>query len=85
MVLRETQFFVGGLLTIALGVVLAVALYGAGLGLDYFGAWFAAGGAVGFGAFFLYVSRDEHRARLAYLAAELPGSAAVPPPGPPGR
>lgn len=83
--LRETQFFVGGWLTIALGAVLAVALFVGGLGPDYFGGWFAAGGAVGFGAFFLYVARDEHRARLAFLAAELPGSVEDRSPRPPGR
>jgi len=85
MVLRETQFFVGGLLTIVLGLALAYGLFWAGVGLDYFGAWIAVGGALAFGAFFLYVARDEHRTRLAFLAAEVPGAAESPPARPPGR
>jgi hypothetical protein len=85
MVLRETQFFVGGLLTIGLGLALAYGLVWAGAGFDYFGAWIAVGGAIGFGAFFLYVARDEHRNRLAFLAAEVPGGSKPPPTTPPGR
>ena len=65
--LRETTFEIGGLLTIALGVLLATALYFAGAGVEFFDAWLASGIAVGFGAFFLYVARGEHRERLAFL------------------
>lgn len=78
--LRETTFLIGGGVTIALGVVLALGLYLAGAGVEYFDAWLACGLAVGFGAFFLYVARDEHRDRLAFLASvereppEAPGS-----------
>jgi len=67
--LRETTFLIGGIVTVALGVVLAVGLYLAGAGVEYIDAWLACGLAVGFGAFFLYVARDEHRDRLAFLAS----------------
>jgi hypothetical protein len=66
--LRETTFFIGGLLTVALGVLLAAGLYLAGAGVEYIDAWLACGLAVVLGAFFLYVARDEHRDRLAFLA-----------------
>ena len=85
MVLRETQFFAGGLLTIALGVALAYGLLWSGAGAEYFGGWLAAGLSVGLGAFFLYVARDEHRTRLEYLAAEGRGDFGDPPGGPPAR
>lgn len=67
--LRETTFWIGGILTIGLGVALAAGLYISGAGLEYADAWLASGIAVGFGAFFMYVARDEHRERLAFLAA----------------
>ena len=85
MVLRETQFFAGGLLTIGLGVALALGLYWAGVGADFFDAWLAAGLAVGFGGFFLFVARDEHRNRLEFLRAEEiggPDATTRRPPGP---
>ena len=66
--LRETTFWIGGMVTIALGVILAVGLYLAGAGIEFADAWLACGVAVGFGAFFLYVARDEHRDRLGFLA-----------------
>lgn len=65
--LRETTFWVGGWLMIALGVLLAGGLYLSGAGVEYADAWFGGALSVGFGAFFLYVARDEHRARLEYL------------------
>jgi hypothetical protein len=65
--LRETTFFIGGWITIALGILLAFGLYFSGAGVEYVDAWLASGMAVGFGAFFLYVARDEHRDRLAFL------------------
>jgi hypothetical protein len=68
-VLRETTFLIGGAVTIALGLVFALALYLAGAGVEYIDAWLACGLAVGFGVFFLYVARDEHRDRLAFLAS----------------
>ena len=83
MVLRETQFFVGGLAIIALGLALGYGLFWAGAGWNFFGAWLAVGFSVGFGAFFLYVARAEHRARLAYLAAEGLGPFDGTPPRPP--
>jgi hypothetical protein len=83
MVLRETQFFVGGLLTIGLGVSLGYGLYWSGAGAEYFGGWLAAGISVGLGAFFLYVARDEHRTRLAFLEAEERGDLRVGPGRPP--
>ncbi len=78
--LRETTFLIGGAVTIALGLLLGVGLFWAGAGSDYFDAWLASGMAVGFGAFFLYVARGEHRDRLDFLARvereapERPGS-----------
>jgi len=67
--LRETTFWIGGLVTVALGVSLAGGLYWAGAGVEFFDAWLASGISVGFGAFFLHVSREEHRHRLAFLSA----------------
>ena len=79
--LRETTFTIGGLLTIGLGLALATGLYLAGAGLEYADAWLACGMAVGFGAFFLYVARDEHRERLAFLrsAGDVPPTELRPP------
>jgi hypothetical protein len=65
--LRETTFWLGGLLTVTLGIALAAGLYLAGAGFEFVDAWLASAVAVGFGAFFLYVARDEHRDRLAFL------------------
>ncbi len=66
--LRETTFWIGGFLTVALGVLLGAGLFFAGAGVEFVDAWLACGLAVGFGAFFLYVAREEHRDRLAFLA-----------------
>ena len=63
MVLRETTFVVGGGLTIGLGVALGTGLYVAGAGPEFFDAWLAAGLAVGFGGFFIYVGRSEGQER----------------------
>jgi hypothetical protein len=77
--LRETTFRIGGVLTIALGVALAYGLFIAGAGIEFADAWLAAGIAVGFGAFFLYVARDEGRTRREFLrSAEEEGKS---PPG----
>lgn len=69
MVLRETTFLIGGILTIGLGVALGVGLYVAGAGFEYYPAWLAAALAVGFGVFFIYVSVDEARERRRFLAS----------------
>lgn len=66
--LRETTFRMGGLLTIGLGAALAIGLVWAGAGVEYLEAWLASAIAIGFGAFFVYVARDEHRDRLEFLA-----------------
>lgn len=66
--LREVTFRVGGILTIALGLALGSGLYSAGVGWEFLDAWLACGIAVAFGVFFLYVAREEHRDRLAFLA-----------------
>ena len=66
--LRETVFEVGGALTIGLGASLAVGLAWAGAGEMYLAAWMASGLAVLFGAFFLYVGREERRNRRDFLA-----------------
>lgn len=65
--LRETTFRLGGLLTIGLGVALAYGLFAAGAGIEFVDAWLGAGIAVGLGAFFLYVARDEGRVRREFL------------------
>ena len=78
---RETTFRIGGALTIALGVVFAVALYLSGAGWTFFDAWMGCAICVGFGLFFLSVAHDEARTRREFLAAterSLGG-----PPGPP--
>ncbi len=81
--LRETTFAVGGGLTIGLGVALLAGLYAAGAGLVYFEAWLAGGIAIGLGAFFVHVGRDEGRVRREELRALDPG--ADPPLPPPSR
>ncbi len=78
---RETTFLVGGGLTIGLGVALGVGLYWSAAGWAYASAWLAAGIAVGFGAFFVHVGRDEGHHRRAYLDALEAGR--PPPPGEP--
>ncbi|HTW55551.1 MAG TPA: hypothetical protein VMG36_03790 [Thermoplasmata archaeon] len=77
---RETTFRIGGGIAVALGVALAAGLAWAGAGLDYFGAWLAAGLSVLFGAFFFHVAADERRYRAEYLRAVAEGR---PPPGEP--
>jgi hypothetical protein len=67
-VLRETTFWVGGLLTIGLGLAFAAGLVWAGAGLDYVTAYLGAGLGVVFGSFFLYVGSAEARARREFLA-----------------
>jgi len=80
--LRETTFFVGGAVVIALGVLLGVGLAYAGAGFAYSGAWLAAGIAVGLGAFFLYVGREAKRFRRRWFA-EVEAGRPPPPGGPP--
>ena len=82
MVLRETTFMIGGVVTIALGVALAAGLWWAGAGWAYPSAWLAAAISVGFGAFFLHVGRDEGARRREYLRAVEAGQ--VRPPSGPG-
>ena len=74
--LRETQFLIGGALTIALGAGLIGLLAWAGAGFDYFEAYLGGVLAIGFGAFFVYVARGEARARRPYLAvpSDTPGT-----------
>lgn len=80
---RETTFRLGGVLTIALGVIFALALLLSGAGWTFFEAWLGAGLCVGFGAFFLYVARDEGRTRREFLSSsEGEGDAIKPPRGP---
>ena len=64
---RETTFWVGGALTVALGVSLGVGLLWAGVGVEFAGVWIAVALTVGLGGFFLYVARDEREARRAFL------------------
>jgi len=81
-VLRETTFFVGGGLLIALGVALGVGLWWSGAGLLYGSAWLAAGIAVGLGGFFLVVGREARRFRAKWFR-DLEEGRAPPPGGPP--
>jgi hypothetical protein len=67
-VLRETTFWLGGALTIGLGLALAAGLVWAGAGLDYITAYLGAAFGVVLGAFFIYVGGAEARERRKYLA-----------------
>jgi hypothetical protein len=80
MVLRETTFLIGGALTIGLGLALGAGLFWAGAGFEYVDAWLAAGMAVGFGAFFLYVGRSEGRDRRRALRELETGAETTSPP-----
>ena len=80
--LRETTFYIGGALTIALGVLLAVGLLVSNAGWAYAQAWVAVLVSVGLGAFFIHVGRAEGRYRREYLAA-LESGRPPPPGGPP--
>ena len=79
--LRETTFWIGGALTFALGVALAVGLYWAGAGVEYFDAWLASALALGFGVFFVHVAREEHRDRLDFLTGAEQDSKSTEKPG----
>jgi hypothetical protein len=79
--LRETAFLLGGGVTIAVGVLLAVGLVWAGAGADFPGGWLAAALAVTLGVFFVHVSREERRFRREYLRSVEEGR--PPPPGGP--
>ncbi|MGA8710870.1 MAG: hypothetical protein WB786_06545 [Thermoplasmata archaeon] len=61
--LRETTFWLGGALTVGLGVALATGLVWAGAGWEFFNAYLAAALAVGFGVGFMLVGRAEGRER----------------------
>ena len=80
--LRETTFFVGGAVVIALGVLLGFGLWYAGAGVVYWSAWLSAGISVGLGAFFLRVGREARAYRRAWLS-ELEKGNPPPPGGPP--
>jgi hypothetical protein len=82
-VLRETTFFLGGALVVALGVLLGFGLWFSGAGYLYWSAWLAAGIAVGLGAFFVWVGRDARAFRREWLRAAEEGR--PPPPGGPPR
>ena len=76
--LRETTFRVGGVLMIALGVLLGYGLYTAGAGAEFYDAWLAVPLSVVLGAFFLHVARSEGRERRVFLRTSLEPQ----PPGP---
>jgi hypothetical protein len=65
--LRETTFWIGGALTIGLGVALAAGLVWAGAGPGYASAYLGAGLGVLLGGFFLFVGREEGAARRRFL------------------
>lgn len=81
--LRETQFLVGGGLTIVAGLLLGAGLFLTGAGVEFFGAWLGAGIAVGFGAFFVYVGRDERKVREEFLSDPVGAEPPTPPARPP--
>ncbi|MCI4372791.1 MAG: hypothetical protein L3K02_04015 [Thermoplasmata archaeon] len=66
--LRETTFWVGGALTIGLGLALAAGLVWAGAGPDFSSAYLGSAFGVVLGSFFLYVGSAEARARRASLS-----------------
>jgi hypothetical protein len=80
--LRETTFFVGGAVVIALGVLLGFGLWYSGAGFVYWSAWLSAGIAVGLGAFFVRVGREARAYRRRWLA-EVEQGRPPPPGGPP--
>lgn len=80
--LRERTFAVGGVIVIALGVLLGTGLAWAGAGIDYWSAWLAAAFSVGLGAFFLYVGRAARSYRQRWLR-DVEGGRPPPPGGPP--
>jgi hypothetical protein len=61
---RETAFWIGGTLTIGLGLTFAVLLVWAGAGVEFSSAYLGVALAVVLGAFFLYVAGAERRARI---------------------
>ena len=81
--LRETTFFAGGIAVIVVGVILGVALWWTGAGLEFWGAWLGAGMMVGLGAFFWSVGRDAQAYRRRWLKETEEGRP-PPPGGPPG-
>jgi hypothetical protein len=72
---RESAFWVGGALTIALGLAFAAGLVWAGAGLEYTSAYRGVGFAVVLGSFFLYVAGGEARERASLLAETAPDPA----------
>ncbi|HXQ48369.1 MAG TPA: hypothetical protein VN842_01120 [Thermoplasmata archaeon] len=66
--LRETTFWLGGALTIGLGLALAAGLVWAGASLDYFAGYMGVAFGVALGSFFIYVGGAEARERRAFLA-----------------
>jgi hypothetical protein len=72
--LRETTFLLGGALTVALGVALALGLLWAGAGWEFWNGYVAAGLAVAFGLGFVQVGRAERADRRRTLAEWEPGA-----------
>jgi hypothetical protein len=83
-VLRETTFWLGGVITIALGLSFAVGLVWAGAGLDFVSAYLGVAFALGLGSFFIYVGAAEARERRIFLDANDPDHP-VDSVGPPNR
>ena len=79
---RDTTFLIGGALVIALGLALAAGLVWAGAAWEYAQAWLGAALAVGLGAFFLFVGRDERRERRRMLREYEAGTPPNRPPRP---
>ncbi len=70
--LRESQFAIGGGLTIALGAALVIGLVWAGAGFWFFEAYAGGGFGIAFGGFLVYLSREERRRRRAFLSTVEP-------------
>ena len=82
--LRETIFAIGGYLTMALGVLLALGLVYVGAGWWYFEGYVGSAAAVGLGAFFVYVGAEARRSRRKLLAdGEVGYPSGTGPPSPP--
>ncbi|MCI4342766.1 MAG: hypothetical protein L3J92_01430 [Thermoplasmata archaeon] len=65
---REKTFWIGGALTIGLGLAFAVGLVWAGAGVEFSSSYLAVAFALVLGSFFLYVAGAEARERASSQA-----------------
>ncbi|HTT15121.1 MAG TPA: hypothetical protein VMG81_05010 [Thermoplasmata archaeon] len=81
MVLRETQFLIGGVLVAVAGGLFLGALWWSGAGWLYFEAWIGGALAIAFGLCFVQVARAERRERRAFLTRSETEAGRPPPSG----